>query len=86
MFDHKFKILPTGLSLGILWALCIFFLGVGSSIWGTAIDVVIFMGRFYVGFAPTFLGVIIGTIWGFLDAFVGGILFAWLYNKLSEKF
>jgi len=86
MYDHKFKILPTGLSLGIIWGASMLLLGISASNWNMAIDVVGFIGGFYFGFAPTFLGTILGTLWGFLDAFIGGVIFAWLYNKLSEKF
>lgn len=40
----------------------------------------------YVGFNYTYLGGIIGLVWGFCDGLIGGALFAWLYNKLVGKF
>lgn len=42
-----------------------------------------FIGRIYRGYSLTPAGSVIGLVWGFADAFVGGLIFAWLYNRLS---
>jgi hypothetical protein len=44
-----------------------------------------FIGRFYRGYNLTIVGSIFGLIWAFLDGFVGGALFAWLYNLISRR-
>jgi hypothetical protein len=31
------------------------------------------------------VGSLIGMVWGLIDAGIGGAIFAWLYNLLSEK-
>ena len=50
--------------------------------WGRALQEI--MASLYIGYKPTFLGSIIGGIWGFVDAGIGGIVVAWLYNKLAK--
>ncbi len=72
-----------GLAGGILWALSLFaftyinmFFGYGSMWTALIADV-------YKGYEVSFLGSILGLIWGFLDAFVGLYLLAWIYNKLN---
>lgn len=41
--------------------------------------------RVYIGYAITPAGSVIGLAWGLVDGFVGGIIFAWLYNLLGAK-
>jgi hypothetical protein len=43
------------------------------------------LGEFYRGFTLTPLGSVIGTVWAFFDALIGGAIFAWVYNKLAAK-
>jgi hypothetical protein len=31
------------------------------------------------------LGSVIGLLWGLVDGFIGGLVFAWLYNLLVPK-
>jgi hypothetical protein len=42
------------------------------------------IGRFYIGYNVIPPGSVIGMVWGFFDAFIGGAIFAWLYNLLSK--
>jgi len=37
-----------------------------------------------VGYSATIVGILIGAVWGFIDAFIGGVVLAWLYNKLLK--
>ena len=41
------------------------------------------IGQVYRGYNISALGSIIGLAWGFVDGIIGGLVFAWLYNKLS---
>ncbi|MBC8377913.1 MAG: bacteriophage holin [Planctomycetes bacterium] len=43
------------------------------------------LNRMYPGYTMTPLGSIIGMVWGFFDAGIGGLVFAWLYNLLAGK-
>jgi len=45
-----------------------------------------FLGRIYIGYNISLTGSLIGLLWGFFDGMIGGAIFAWLYNLLSNKF
>ena len=44
------------------------------------------IGLVYRGYNISFIGSIIGLVWGFFDALIGGAIFAWLYNLLVNRF
>jgi hypothetical protein len=73
-----------GLALGILWGACMFLIGLTSMLfdWGSAW--VGGLSSFYIGYKATLLGSIIGAAWGFVDAGIGGVIIAWLYNKFAR--
>ncbi|MFA5162331.1 MAG: bacteriophage holin [Elusimicrobiales bacterium] len=71
------------LSLGIVWGASIFLLGLINIFCGWGNGIAQAMSTFYIGYKPTFAGSIVGGIWGFADAGIGGLLVAWLYNKFS---
>ena len=50
--------------------------------WGGALEEV--MSTLYIGYKATILGSVIGGVWGFFDAGIGGLVVAWLYNKLAK--
>lgn len=35
--------------------------------------------------SPTWSGLALGVVIGFLDALIGGAFFAWLYNRLAKR-
>jgi len=80
----KLDIKAFGLSLGIVWGVGMFLLGLMVLFcnWGSSLVGV--MSSVYIGYKPTFLGSLIGGIWGFFDAGIGGAIIAWLYNKLQK--
>jgi hypothetical protein len=43
------------------------------------------IGLVYRGYSISPLGSIAGLIWGFVDGLIGGAIFAWLYNKITER-
>ena len=71
-----------GLTCGALWGLGLFSLTWwlialdGSSEKPTSI------GKLYRGYTISPRGSVIGLVWAFFDALVGGACFAWLYNRL----
>jgi hypothetical protein len=46
---------------------------------------VTFIGRVYRGYNLTPLGSVIGFLWALADGFIGGAIFAWLYNLLTRR-
>ena len=42
------------------------------------------IGRVYIGYAISPLGSVIGLAYGFVDGWIGGAIFAWLYNRLAK--
>ena len=73
-----------GIALGIVWAIMMLFAG-WTSIFGWGTLFVKTMSSFYEGYMPTFGGGIVGAIWGFVDGFIGGVLFAFFYNLIVRK-
>ncbi len=81
MVDNK----AFALAGGITWALSLFLIGLGSIFIGSWAAAVNWVGQFYVGYAPTFTGSLVGAVWGFLDVTIGLYVFLWLYTYLKEN-
>lgn len=81
----KLDIKAFALSCALIWGLGVFFL----TWWIIACDgvtgEVTWLGQLYRGYRVTPLGSLIGLVWGFFDALIGGAVFAWLYNRLSAR-
>lgn len=43
------------------------------------------LGHFYRGYNLTVPGSLIGGVWAFFDALIGGAVFAWLYNLIDTR-
>ncbi len=81
---EKLNVKALAIGLGVTWALGMLFVGWASMFgWGTKIVEV--MSSLYIGFAPSFLGGIIGAIWGFFDSAIGGAIIAFVYNVVAER-
>ena len=72
-----------GLSLGVLWGLSVFIMGLLAYSYSYGRPFVEAMATLYMGYAPSVKGSIVGGVIGFIDAFITGFLIAWLYNKFS---
>lgn len=82
----KLQALSFGMALGILWAAALFIMALVSSTKGAyGMGFVQSIGSVYLGYTSTFAGALIGAVWGFVDAFIGGAIFAWLYNLFCKK-
>jgi hypothetical protein len=79
----KLQVNALGISVGIIWALYIFFCGITAS-FGWGVGLVDSISSLYVGYGPSFLGAVIGAIWGFVDGYIAGAVIAWLYNRLAK--
>jgi hypothetical protein len=80
----RLNIKAFSLTCAILWSLSLFVM-TWWLIASQASGEMKLLGEFYRGFTITPLGSVIGAVWAFFDALIGGAIFAWLYNKLAAK-
>jgi hypothetical protein len=78
---NHLNVLYLGLALGISCAIYAFFIGAAAWLfnWGTSIVEVV--SSLYIGYKPTLIGSIVGSVWALIDGFIGGVIIAWLYNR-----
>jgi 4-hydroxybenzoate polyprenyltransferase len=79
----KLNVKAVTISLALLWAASIFLVGLANLIWsGYGQAFLDCIASIYPGYKATasFGQVIVGTLYGLLDAAIGGAVFAWLYN------
>jgi hypothetical protein len=80
----KLNVKAMALSWAILWGATIFLTGLANLIWaGYAQEFLKVVASIYPGYhaTPSFVQVIIGTLYAIADGFFGGWIFAWLYNR-----
>ena len=77
------KIKAFGVAGGIVWALALIWVTVlhltgKSSLCFSMLD------QCYLGLLlPSYLGLIVNAVIGFVDGFIGLVIFAWIYNKIA---
>ena len=72
-----------GFTFGISWGGSILLVGIANLIWPGYGSAFLELGAsLYPGYAAgySFGQVIIGTLYGLVDGFIGGLIFAWVYN------
>ncbi len=80
----KLNIKAFAIACGITWGSCIFILSL-LAYFGYANEFVELIGSVYIGYKPGLLGAVIGSFWGFVDAGLGGLVLAWIYNRVAKK-
>ncbi|MGB2982011.1 MAG: bacteriophage holin [Candidatus Zixiibacteriota bacterium] len=81
---EKLNVKALTVSLGATWGFFVLGLGwVAGFGWGTRVVEV--MSSVYIGYAPCFVGGLIGALWGFLDGAVGGLIIALVYNAIARR-
>ncbi|MFZ0429357.1 MAG: hypothetical protein WAO20_14650 [Acidobacteriota bacterium] len=82
----KLNVWALAFSMGIIWCCAVFLVGIGNLLWpsygGAFLAVVASIYPGYHGTA-SFGQVIVGTMYAFVDATIGGLVFAWLYNVFA---
>jgi hypothetical protein len=73
------------LSAGILWGAAVFVITMATLLRGGAGQHVGLLAAVYPGYTVTYLGSIIGLVYGFVSAAALGWLLAWLYNKMGKQ-
>lgn len=79
---HSLKL---GVSGGIIWGGSMALCTILALYTGYMTPFLNIMSSVYPGYDISWMGVFSGFIYGFLDAFVGFYLLAWLYNSLPIK-
>jgi TRAP-type mannitol/chloroaromatic compound transport system permease large subunit len=83
----KFSTKGLALASGILWGLAMLLMGLANLVWGNyAQQFLQTVASVYPGYHATrsIAEVIVGTLYGTVDGFVGGAVFAWLYNQFAK--
>ena len=85
----KLDVLRLGITLCLVWGLIVFLVAVGNILiigYGEAfLDVIDSIYPGYHAGEWGFGGVMVATLYAALDGFIVGIVFAWLYNRLTRK-
>ncbi|MBT4166188.1 hypothetical protein HOE04_04070 [archaeon] len=79
----KLNTLKFGLAGGITTALCVALITI-AGIFNYCPECTSLISGIYgsLGYSVSWLGVLLGAIYGFIDMFIGTFVFAWIYNKL----
>jgi hypothetical protein len=84
----KLDVKAMALTVGLVWGVVIMFLvGLGNLIFpGYGQPFLDVMASIYPGYKATasLWQVIVGAVYGFVDAAIGGAVFAWLYNRFAK--
>ena len=80
----KLNVKALSLTAGILWGIAILLLTIWFICFGYDGNTLSLIGKVYLGYSVTWGGAFIGLIWGFVQGFIGGAIFAWLYNKFVK--
>lgn len=84
----KFSIKGLALALAILWGLAMLVMGLANLVWSSyGQQFLQTMSSVYPGYHATrsIAEVIVGTLYGAVDGFIGGAVFAWLYNQFAKS-
>ena len=80
----KLNVKAFALAAGLLWGIGLFALTWWFILFDGATGEPTLIGRLYRGYTISPVGSVIGLVYGFFDALIGGAVLAWLYNRLSE--
>lgn len=79
----KFSVIGLGLGAGVTWGLYLLITG-WTAIFGWGNLFVRTLESVYIGYEPSFIGGVIGGIWGFCCGFIYGVLIAFFYNLFRK--
>jgi hypothetical protein len=85
----KFNVIRFGCAVASIWGLVVFLVGLANLLWPTyGVEFLKIIDSIYPGyhFGEWGLGgVIVGTLYAIVDAWVIGVIFALIYNKFTKK-
>ena len=81
--NQSFCPMVLAVSLGLVWGLSAAGLAWIAACCGYGSTIVNVMATVYIGYSTSFLGGLIGLVWGFFDMFIGAVLVIYVYRFLS---
>lgn len=84
----KLSIKAFALTAAIIWSLAILIVGCANLAWPTyGGEFLELISSIYPGYetGTGVKGIIVSSLYGVVDAGIAGMIFAWLYNLLTEK-
>jgi hypothetical protein len=82
--DVKLNVKAFAVACGLLWGVGLFLFTWWVMAFDGATGQPTVIGLLYRGYRISPLGSLIGLLWAIPDGFVGGIIFAWLYNLVAN--
>lgn len=79
----KLNVWALALAAAIIWGASMFLIGLANMMFPAyGVEFLSVMSSLYPGYQPTagFASVILGTVYGFIDAGIVAAIFAWIYN------
>ena len=81
----KLDVRAFAIACSLIWGFGLFFLTWWIIMFDGPTGEVTLIGRLYRGYSISPTGSVIGLLWAMVDGFVGGAIFAWLYNWIAAK-
>lgn len=78
----KLNVKAFAITTGLLWGLAVLCITWWIIMFDGATGEKIILGKIYRGYNVSAMGSLIGLIWALPDGFIGGAIFAWVYNKI----
>jgi len=82
----KLNIKAFAIAVGLFWGLLLFMCTWWIIFFDGATAQTTMIGAVYRGYNISPTGSVIGLVWGLVDGMIGGAIFAWLYNRLVDRF
>ena len=78
-------VVSLGLAFGLTFAIFAFWLGLMAWLLGWGVDVAVALSSVFIGYGPSFVGTITGSVWAFVLGMISGSLIGWFYNKFTNR-
>ena len=81
----KLNVKAFSITVGLIWGVGLLLITWWIILFEGASGASTLIGKVYRCYSISFGGSFIGFVWGFFDGIIGGAIFAWLYNFLSNR-
>jgi len=81
----RLNVLAFALAVSLYWGFGLFLLTWWVILFEGATNTPTWLGAIYRGYSLSPMGSVIGLVWALADGFIGGAIFAWLYNLLAGR-